>query len=105
MAFSVKTHKFPLGNYMGVINEVTGDASTQYWQTGLSRVIFYIGQTASLGETVTKHRKDPWLEQFHGNCVCIHLEKDEGQRKKKIADLSRRYHPKMKTGYKWEDLI
>ena len=58
--------------------------------------IFYIGQTASLGETVSRHRKDPWLEQFHGNCVCIHLEKDEGQRKKKIVDLSRRYHPKMK---------
>src|SRR5210317_940227 len=36
--------------------------------------IFYIGQTASLGETVARHRKDPWLEQFQGNCVCIHLE-------------------------------
>jgi hypothetical protein len=47
MAVTVVTHKFPLGNMMGVINEVTGDGSGQTWQTGLSNVKFYCGTTAA----------------------------------------------------------
>lgn len=60
MAFGVVTHKFPLGNYMGVINEVTGDGSTQYWQTGLSRVIFYVGSTADDDDLVV----DKWYFNY-----------------------------------------
>jgi hypothetical protein len=34
-----------MGNMAAVYQEVTGDASTQTWDTGLSRVLFYIGAT------------------------------------------------------------
>lgn len=60
MAFGVVTHKFPLGNLVGVINEVTGDASTQYWQTGLSSVLFYVGCTAADGDLTA----DTWFLDY-----------------------------------------
>ena len=59
--------------------------------------IIYIGQTSKLEETITEYKKGLWLEQPQVNCVCVHLEKDEEQRKKKIIDMSQHYNPKMKT--------
>lgn len=40
--FAVKTRRLSFGNLAGVINEVTGDGSTQTWETGLSNVMFYV---------------------------------------------------------------
>jgi hypothetical protein len=60
MAFAVNTHRISLGNYAAVINEVTGDGSTQYWQTGLSRVMFYIGVTAADSDLVC----DKWYLNY-----------------------------------------
>ena len=56
--------------------------------------IFYIGQTSKLAEAIANHRKSPRVAQLNGNCVCIHLEKSEEQRKKKIADIRQYYSQK-----------
>ena len=45
--FAVTTHHVSVGNLAGVINEVTGDGSTQTWETGLSRVMFYTAVTSA----------------------------------------------------------
>lgn len=63
MAFGVVTHKFALGNLMGVINIVTGDDSAQYWQTGLSSVLFYTGTSA----TDTDCTADTWFLNYSDN--------------------------------------
>ena len=70
-----------------------------------SHNIIYIGRTSKLDETITEYKKGLWLEQSQVNCICIHLEKDEEQRKEKIADMSQHYSQKMKTEFKKEALF
>ena len=50
--------------------------------------IIYMGQTSKLGETITECRKSLCLKQPNVNCVCVHLEQDEEQRKDKMADIA-----------------
>lgn len=52
MAFGVKTRRLSFGNLAGVINQVTGDASTQTWETGLSHVMFYVCTTGADAECI-----------------------------------------------------
>ena len=60
MAFGVVTQRFSLGGMAAVINKVTGDGSTQAWQTGLSKVLFYIANTADDTHCVT----DKWFLNY-----------------------------------------
>jgi hypothetical protein len=43
MAITVNTELFKVGKFMGCIQEVTGDGSIRTWDTGLGKVLFYIG--------------------------------------------------------------
>ncbi|MFC1579566.1 hypothetical protein ACFL4N_01490 [Thermodesulfobacteriota bacterium] len=58
--------------------------------------IICIGQTHELAETITRHRKTPWLREHDGNCVCLYFEKDKKQRSKMVIDLNQYYSPCVK---------
>jgi hypothetical protein len=60
MAFGVTTVKHNCGDLACVVNTVTGDGSTQTWDTGLSYVLFYVATATDDSTCLT----DEWYYNY-----------------------------------------
>ena len=58
--FAVKTEHHSMGSLHGVTQQITGDGSTQTWDTGLSYVLFYIATTPDDAHCIT----DEWYYNY-----------------------------------------
>jgi len=60
---------------------------------GSSHHILYVDQTDDLSSILTNHHKWDCFIRQRANCLCTHVDPDQGSRWQKADDLIRKYHP------------